>query len=473
MTEAIDPLDFKKTALALWVVKSDITTPTLEDVLNFAKTDDFETAKKVIFEELDKRGVRKVYETIELPLIPVIEKMEAYGVKIDVDYLKKLSKEYHAEATKLEKKIWDIAGMEFNINSPKQLGEVLFDKLGLKIKNAKKTGGGARSTKESELVKLAEAGDAPIANLILEYRELMKLLGTYIDTIPTQVDANGRLHTTLLQAGTTTGRMSSQNPNVQNIPIKTELGKRIRNAFVADKGFVLASFDYSQIELRVAAFLSDDKKLIEIFKSGKDIHKATAAAVFGVPEEKVDAEMRRRAKVINFGVMYGMGVNALKANLGKDTTRAEAQKFYDDYFKTFSGLAEYLDKVKAETSRKGFTETFYARRRYFEGINSKIPFIRAMAERMAINAPIQGTEADIIKLAMIEIDAYISKHKLDGDVRMLLQVHDELLFEIQESKEAKVAPEIKRIMESVLDPSKTGGVVCLAEFETGKNWGEL
>jgi DNA polymerase-1 len=473
MTEAIDPIEFKKTALALWVVNSDLTTPTLEDIFNFAKTEDFDTAKKVIFEEIDKRGVRKIYEDIELPLIPVVDKMEKYGIKIDVGYLKKLGKEYHAEASKLEKKIWEIAGMEFNINSPKQLGEVLFDKLGLKIKNAKKTGGGARSTKESELTKLAESGDAPIANLILEYRELQKLLGTYIDTIPTQVDGNGRLHTTLLQAGTTTGRMSSQSPNVQNIPIKTELGKRIRNAFIADEGFVLGSFDYSQIELRVAAFLSEDKKMIEIFKSGKDIHKATAAAVFCVSENAVDSEMRRKAKVINFGVMYGMGVNALRANLGKDTDRAEAQKFYDDYFKTFSGLAEYLDKVKAETSRRGFTETFFGRRRYFDGINSKIPFIRAMAERMAINAPIQGTEADIIKLAMIEIDRYISEKGLDGDVRMLLQVHDELLFEIKKGKETKIAPEIKRIMESVIDPSKIGGVVCSAEFETGNTWGEL
>jgi len=414
----------------------------------------------------------------------VVQKMKKRGIRIDVEYLRALSREYHAESNKLEKKIWAIAGMEFNISSPKQLGEILFDKLGLVVKNAKKTGGGARSTKESELAKIAEIepADKPIAKLILDYRELQKLLGTYIDTIPAQVDADSRLHTTLVQAGTTTGRMSSINPNLQNIPIKTELGKRIRQAFVAELGekgtnngksggFVLVSFDYSQIELRVAAFLSGDKRLIEIFKNGGDVHSAVASAVFGVPEEKVDREMRRRAKVINFGVMYGMGVNALRANLGTD--RASAQQFYNDYFKTFSGLAEYLDHVKAETARRGYTETFFGRRRYFEGIKSKLPFIRAMAERMAINAPIQGTEADIIKLAMIDIDRYIGSENLSEDVFMLLQVHDELLFEIRESKVETVAPKIKAIMENVIDPEKTQGVRCVVEYAVGNNWSEI
>jgi DNA polymerase-1 len=482
IAEKIDPDDFKKTAIALWLVKSDLTDPTIDDMYAFAGVENFEQAKTAIFGELEKRGLKKVYEDIELPLIPVIEKMEKYGVKIDVDYLRTLGVEYHTQAHELEKKIWAIAGVEFNINSPKQLGDILFDKLGLKIKNAKKTGGGARSTKESELQKLAETeeaeGKTSIAKLILEYRELQKLLGTYIDTIPTQVDADNRLHTTLLQTGATTGRMSSKNPNLQNIPIKTELGKRIRHAFVADAaaGFILASFDYSQIELRVAAFLSGDAKMIEIFKNGGDVHKAVAAAVFGVPEEKVDYEMRRRAKVINFGVMYGMGVNALRANLGTD--RAEAQRFYNDYFTTFSGLAAYIDRVKAEAARNGFTETFFGRRRYFEGIKSKLPFIRAMAERMAVNAPIQGTEADIIKLAMIRIDEYISSEGLSNDVRMLLQVHDELLFEIRknsvgEKNTERIAEKIKSIMEGVIDPTKTSGVKCVAEYAMGSNWGEL
>jgi DNA polymerase-1 len=467
----IDPLELEKTAIALWLVKSDLTNPSLDDIYNFAGIDNFTKAREIIFAELEKRHVKKVYDDIELPLMPVVQKMKKRGIRIDVEYLCALSREYHAESDKLEKKIWDIAGVEFNISSPKQLGEILFDKLGLVVKNAKKTGGGARSTKESELAKIAEMADGGIAKLILDYRELQKLLGTYIDTIPTQVDGESRLHTTLVQAGTTTGRMSSINPNLQNIPIKTELGKRIRRAFVADRGFILASFDYSQIELRVAAFLSGDKRLIEIFKNGGDVHSAVASAVFGVPEEKVDREMRRRAKVINFGVMYGMGVNALRANLGTD--RASAQQFYNDYFKTFSGLATYLDQVKAETARRGYTETFFGRRRYFEGIKSKLPFIRAMAERMAINAPIQGTEADIIKLAMIDVDRYIESEKLGADVFMLLQVHDELLFEIRGSNVEMVAPKIKAIMENVIDPAKIKGVKCVVEYAVGKNWSEI
>jgi DNA polymerase-1 len=472
----IDPMEFRKTGIALFLVNSNVSEPTLDDVYNFAKINvgdenGFEKARDIIFAELDKRGLRKVYETIELPLIPVLDRMKEIGIKIDVDYLKKLGKEYHAAASELEKKIWALAGGEFNISSPKQLGDILFDKLGLKIKNAKKTGGGARSTKESELVKLT--AEHPIAALILEYRELQKLLGTYIDTIPTQVDADNRIHSTLVQTGAATGRMSSKDPNLQNIPIKSELGRRIRHAFIADTkaGFVLAAFDYSQIELRVAAFLSGDKRLIEIFKSGGDIHKAVAAEVFHVTPEKVDPEMRRKAKVINFGVMYGMGVNALRANLGTD--RADAQKFYNEYFETFSGLAAYLDRIKAEAARNGFTETFFGRRRYFEGIKSKVPFIRAMAERMAINAPIQGTEADIVKLAMIKVDDYIERKGLRDDVRMLLQVHDEILFEIKKDKVDSVAEEIKKIMENVIKPSDIAGIKCVAEYGIGDNWSEL
>ncbi len=477
---SIDPMEFRKASVALWLVNSNLSEPTLDDMYNFAKVDAaaessaaaaFAKAQQIIFTEMDKRNLRKVYETLELPLIPVLDRMKEVGIKIDVAYLKKLGKEYHATADELEKKIWALAGTEFNISSPKQLGEILFDKLGLVIKNAKKTGGGARSTKESELAKLQE--EHPIAGLILEYRELQKLLGTYIDTIPTQVDADNRIHSTLVQTGAATGRMSSKDPNLQNIPIKTELGRRIRHAFIADSkaGFVLASFDYSQIELRVAAFLSGDKRLIEIFKSGGDIHKAVAAEVFHVAPEQVDSEMRRRAKVINFGVMYGMGVNALRVNLGTD--RAEAQKFYNEYFETFSGLAAYLDRIKAEAARNGFTETFFGRRRYFEGIKSKVPFIRAMAERMAINAPIQGTEADIVKLAMIKVDEYIERKDLRNDVRMLLQVHDEILFEIRKEKVDEVAEEIKKIMENVVKPADIAGVKCVAEYGVGDNWSEL
>lgn len=461
--------EIEKTGVALWLIQSNLTNPQLEDILQFANTEDFQAAKQAIFTELEKRGLKKVYETIELPLIPVTHKMEKRGVKIDRRVLGNLGETYHTELSRLEKEIWKLAGTEFNINSPKQMGDVLFDKLGLKGKNMKKTGGGARSTKESELEKLRDLH--PIVPLLFEYRELAKLLGTYIDAIPPQLDANDRLHTNFIPAGSTTGRMASQNPNLQNIPIKTELGKAIRGAFVAEKGFVLAGFDYSQMELRIAAFMSGDGKLIEIFKKREDVHASVASFVFKVPRDKVTPEMRRRAKVINFGIIYGMGVLALKQNLG--TSRDEAQAFLNEYFQTFSTLAGYLDSIKAEAARKGYTETFFGRRRYFEGINSHIPYIKAQAERMAVNAPIQGTEADVIKIAMIRIDEYITAHKLENDVFPLLQVHDELIYEVREAKAAEVAPEIEKIMESVIDPKDSKGVLLRAFGGTGKNWGEL
>ena len=361
--------------------------------------------------------------------------------------------------------------MEFNINSPKQLGEILFDKMALTAKGLKKTSGGARSTRESELEKLRDSH--PIVPLLFEYRELQKLLSTYIDTIPTLVDMNHRLHAHFLQTGTTTGRMSSQGPNLQNIPIKTDLGRAIRKAFIAEKGFVLCALDYSQIELRIAALLSGDEKLIEIFNKGEDVHTAVASAVFEVPLDKVDREMRRKAKVINFGILYGMGVNALRQNLGEGTERADAQKFYNEYFAKFSGLASYLDKVKAEAKRKGYTETFFGRRRYFEGIDSKLPFIRAMAERMAINAPIQGTSADIVKIAMKRIDEYLTANKLENDAALILQVHDELVYEIREGMTDRIVPEIKKIMESIIDVKDSKGIPLTANANIGKNWGEM
>lgn len=471
-TEEIDEKLLKETAVALWVLRSNKTNPDLEDILQFAGVDSLPVAHKKILDQIKKEKLETVYEDIEKPLIPITEKMQELGIEIDTEYLKKLSKEYHKELSKLEKKIYKHAGEEFNISSPKQLGEVLFEKMGLSVKNQKKTGTGQKSTKESELEKMKDLH--PIISDILSYRELRKLLTTYIDNLPKMVGKDGRLHAEFLQTGTTTGRMASQNPNLQNIPIKTELGRRIRNAFVAKKGYKFLACDYSQIELRVAALLSGDKKLIQIFKTGGDIHTAVATEVFGVPPELVDYEMRRRAKVINFGIIYGMGVNALRQSLGKDTTTpAEAQKFYNDYFKQFSGLAHYLDQVKASAYRTGYTETYFGRKRYFEGIKSSVPFIRASAERMAINAPIQGTEADIVKIATINIENYIKKQELENDVRLLLQVHDELVFEVKEDKLKKVVPEVKRIMESVLSPKDTKGIMFTVDTLVGDNWGEM
>ncbi len=472
--DALEPApsteDFKRTALALWVLDSNMNDPTLEDILRYAETDSFSQASDVISTKLKAAGKsREVYEEIELPLISVIDKMEKRGVKIDLLYLKKLSKEYHKALEFLERKIWQAAGEEFNINSPKQLSVILYEKLALAPKNQKKTAGGAKSTKESELEKIKDEHE--IIASILEYRELQKLLSTYIDTMLERTEKDGRLRARFVQTGTTTGRLSSQEPNMQNIPIKTELGKRIRNAFVAEEGFSLAGFDYSQIELRIAAFMSGDEKLLKIFMSGGDIHTGVASHVFKVPREKVDYEMRRRAKIINFGILYGMGINALRANLG--TTKEEAKIFYDEYFKNFIGLANYLERVKYEAAKQGFTETFFGRRRYFPGLRSKLPYVRAASERMAINAPLQGTCADIIKLAMIRVDDYIRENSFENKIYLILTVHDELVYEIADELVSKVVSKIHNIMENIINPKDWNGLPLMVNSSVGKNWGEM
>ncbi len=467
--DPVDPVLFKKLQIAAWLLDSERTNPTRDDILHIAQTATLREAESALLMQLEKEHLSPILEKIELPLVPVIARMEEYGVGVDATFLSSLSREYHTELAKLEQLIHSHAGGEFNINSPKQLSEILFDRLQLKPKNQKKTETGMRSTKESELEKIRDVH--PIISHILEYRELQKLLSTYIDSIPTQLDGASRLHTTFLQTGTSTGRMSSHNPNLQNIPIRTDLGRRIREAFVAPQGSQLLALDYSQIELRIAAILSGDEKLIGIFKSGGDVHTAVAAEVFGVPPELVDREMRRRAKIINFGILYGMGVNALKTNLG--TTRDEAQQFYSDYFKNFSGLAAYLDHTKHEARRSGYTATLYGRKRYFAALRSSLPYVVAQAERMAINAPIQGTQADVIKIAMARAQQYLDDALLHTDAHLLLQVHDELVFEVVDSQVLAVARAMKQIMESVLTSEETKGVPILVGVSSGKNWGAL
>jgi DNA polymerase-1 len=449
--------DFKELAIAIWLINSDLTNPKSEDIINYPQ--------EKILPDLEKLGLKKVYEEIELPLIPILEQAQSRGIKVDKKLLSELSKDYHLKLTKLEKNIYKLAGAEFNINSPKQLGEILFIKLNLSIKGLKKTAGGSQSTRESELVKLKDAH--PIIVEILAYRELQKLLSTYIDNIPKLLDENNVLHATLNQTGTTTGRMSSSNPNVQNIPTRDEQGAVIRNAFVAREGYELMAFDYSQIELRVLAVLSEDPDLVRIFKAGKDIHSSVAAKVFGVKEGAVTKEMRRRAKVINFGIIYGMGVNALKANLG--TTRDEAQQFMDNYFASFPTIKKYFELVIAGARERGYTETLFGRRRYLPALRSPLPQIKAGAERMAMNAPLQGTAADIIKLAMIRVDQDIKEAGLENDVFLLLQIHDELIFEVKKEVTARALPIIKKAMEQVVDipvPIEVSSAV-------GPRWGEL
>jgi len=469
VTEEVPPDRLEEARIMLWLLHSDFTNPELDDVLAFAKADTFSEAYTNLEKRLAETGrLHDVYETIEKPLIPVIEAIGARGVTIDQKALGALSKTYTAELTDVEQRIFKAAGSEFNVASPKQLGDVLFDTLGLKVAGQKKTAGGQRSTRESELEKIRDLH--PIVDDILEYRQIQKLLGTYIEAIPPLLDKDSRLHTKFLQAGTTTGRMSSQDPNLQNIPIRTERGRAIRHAFVATKGYALLALDYSQIELRLAAILAKDEVLCEIFRSGRDVHREVAARVFNVAPDKVDAEMRRRAKIINFGILYGMGVNALKGQLG--TSIAEAHTFMDDYFHTFKRLAEYLEETKGYARKHGFTETLFGRRRQFPEMKSPLPYVRAQAERTAINAPIQGTQSDIIKLAMVRIDEMLKQEGKD-DAFLLLQIHDELVYEVREERLAELAPKIKEIMESVLSPEAANNVPIITESKAGPNWGSL
>lgn len=466
----VDALRLSEAAIMLWLISSEFTNPTLEDVLAFTKERTLDEAYKKLEEQLETLGrVREVYENIEKPLIPVIRRMEERGVLIDTKVLARLAKDYQAELTKMEKRIYKAAGREFNVNSPKQLGEVLFDELKLVPERQKRTAGGQRSTKESELEKLRD--QHAIIGDILEYRELKKLLSTYIENLPPLLDKENRLHAEFLQAGTSTGRMASQSPNLQNIPLHSERGRAIRDAFVAPKEFVLAALDYSQIELRLAAILSGDEKLCEIFRNGRDVHREVAAMVFGVDPEKVDAEMRRRAKVINFGILYGMGVNALRTQL--NSTTAEAHQFLDNYFNTFTTLAEYLEKTKGFARKNGYTETLFGRRRQFPEMKSQLPYVRAQAERMAINAPLQGTQSDIIKLAMVRIDQMLEEEGKREDVHLLLQVHDELVFEFREKESKEFGERIRTIMESVLSPKETRNVPITATLKFGTDWGHM
>ncbi|MBP6931354.1 MAG: hypothetical protein KBD48_03045 [Candidatus Pacebacteria bacterium] len=468
--------ELARAKIAFWLLNSERTDPSLEDISNYKNSNSFTEAFDQIKKDLEKEGLLYTYENIELPIMPIIKSMEDRGISVDKKYLSVISVEYHKELEILEKDIYKLAGHEFNVNSPKQLGEILFDEMKIHEGSGvrmKKTAGGARSTKESELEKYKDAH--PIISKVLEYRELQKLLSTYIDSLPNMIKEDGRIHAKFIQAGTTTGRFSSADPNLQNIPIKTEKGKKIRYAFVASEGYRLASFDYSQIELRVAALLSQDKYFINTFKEGRDIHTAVAMKVFSVSEEEVTHDMRRRAKVINFGILYGMGVTALRENLGGE--RKDAQIFYDNYFAQFPSIAGYLESIKTFAKTHGYTETLFGRKRYFPGIKSPLPFVRAMAERMATNAPIQGTAtADIVKIGMKKVDDALRDSGLALHVHLLLQVHDELIFEIEEKYVDRVLPIIKEAMENAIPApflKDIESVPLVVSSDIGKNWGEL
>ena len=407
-----------------------------------------------------------VYNEIDLPLVNTLSQIEKNGIKINTNYLNELSKEFEKESLILENKIFKLAGKEFNIGSPKQLGEILF--IELNISGGKKTKSGTFSTDVSTLSNLSDQG-YEIASLILEWRELTKLKSTYTDALQKQATKHqSRVHTSYGIANTLTGRLSSNDPNLQNIPIRTANGRKIRKAFISEANKILMSFDYSQIELRLAAEISGDKNFIEAFKNNEDIHSSTASQIFGVDSTKLDPEMRRKAKAINFGILYGISPYGLAKQLS--VTNSEAKIYIENYFKKYPNIKEYMDTQIEFAKTNLYVETMFGRRCNVKNINDKNFAVRGFAERQAINAPIQGTAADIIKLAMIEFDKIINSEELKA--KMLLQVHDELIFEIDEADKDSSVEKIKFVMENVHLQFKDFQVPLLVDYGFGNNWGD-
>ena len=411
--------------------------------------------------ESDKADLKKVFEEIELPLVQVLTKIEANGALIDPDILHEQSAQLTARLAELEQQAHDVAGQVFNLGSPKQLAEILFEKLELPV--VKKTPKGAPSTAEEVLVQLAEEYELP--RLILENRSLSKLKSTYTDKLPLMIcQRTGRLHTSYHQAIAATGRLSSTDPNLQNIPVKSEEGRRIRNAFIAPKGYTMVAADYSQIELRIMAHLSKDKGLLSAFANGLDVHTATAAEVFGVALDKVEPNMRRSAKAINFGLIYGMSAFGLAKQIG--VGRNQAQEYVDLYFERYPGVKSYMDNTRADAADAGYVETIFGRRLYLPDIKAKNAMRRQHAERTAINAPMQGTAADIIKKAMIKVSDWLATQEFDA--QMIMQVHDELVLEVKTEQLEAFSAKLKDIMENAAKID----VPLIVDVGFGKNWGE-
>jgi DNA polymerase-1 len=412
--------------------------------------------------EVEECGVERVYVEIDLPLAPVLFRMEQVGVRIDRDVLAGLSQRFGTEMRRVEQRIFDLAGESFNINSPKQLGAILFGKLGLPAPAARgKTK--SVSTAQDVLEFLAEQHDVP--RLVLEFRHLSKLKSTYVDALPLLADGDSRVHTTFQSAATATGRLSSINPNLQNIPTRTELGREIRAAFTAAPGTELLSADYSQIELRLLAHFSGDPLLLRAFQNNEDIHTLTASEVFGVPADAMDKETRNRAKAVNFGIVYGISPFGLATQLG--IPQAEAREYIERYFARYSGVRTFIEKTLAETRKAGSVRTMFGRVRPIPDIESRNPNQRGFAERTAINTPLQGTAADLIKLAMIALDRKLAERKLK--TRMVLQVHDELIFEVPFVEKAEVGALVREEMEGVLQLS----VPLITDLCFGPNWRDL
>lgn len=415
--------------------------------------------------KLEKEKQEDLFYEMEMKLIPVLAKMELTGIKIDKKLLESLSEKVHEKIKHISKNIYKFSGKEFNISSSQQLREVLFTDLALPTKGIKK-GKTGYSTAAAELEKLRDSHE--IISYIEEYRELEKMRNTYIDVLPGLAHEDSqRIHTTYNQAVAATGRLSSSDPNLQNIPIRTSLGKEIRKAFVSKPGYKLIALDYSQFELRIVASLAEDDRLIDIFKKGEDVHTATAAIIHNIDIKDVTKDIRRTAKEVNFGVLYGMGAFGLSQRT--NLSMAEAKEFIDTYFEKFSEVKDYLDVTLETAKLSGYTETLFGRKRHIPELMSANTQIRNSGERMAINMPIQGTQADAVKIAMINVADYIEKNNLDGDVNMLLQVHDELVFEVKDDQTEKIAEKLKEIMEDVIELK----VPVIVEPRIGDRWGEL
>jgi DNA polymerase-1 len=405
-------------------------------------------------------ALRAVYEDIEIPLVPVLAAMEQRGVLIDVNELRKQSQQLGKRMLELQREAWKNAGREFNLDSPKQLQAILFDELGLRAKL--KTPTGQPSTNEEALDAIAD--DHPLPRLILDYRGLAKLRSTYTDKLAEMVNPRtGRVHTSYHQGAVATGRISSSDPNLQNIPVRTEEGRRIRQAFVAPEGWVVLAADYSQIELRIMAHLSGDEGLLKAFHEGGDVHRATAAEVFGLTPEGVSANQRRAAKAINFGLMYGMSAFGLARQLGVD--RGEASDYMARYFSRYPGVRAFMDATREQAHRDGYVQTLFGRRLYLENLTSRNQALRAGAERAAVNAPMQGTAADIIKRAMLAVHAWLRER---DDAHMLMQVHDELVFEVRKDVVAEVRAGVIERMSGAAELA----VPLLVEAGVGANWDE-
>ncbi|HRY82558.1 MAG TPA: DNA polymerase I [Candidatus Moranbacteria bacterium] len=436
-----------------------------------------EKISKISEEQKSENNLENILNKVEIPLVKILAEMEIAGVKLNTLIFEGIAEKINGRVKNLEKNIYELAGEEFNINSPKQLKEILFEKLKISTDNIKK-GKTGFSTASSELEKLK--GEYKIAEKIEEYREVFKLKTTYLDALPLLVDKNSRIHTTFNQAVTATGRLSSSDPNLQNIPIRTDLGQLLRVAFEAEEGYKLVSADYSQIDLRAVAHVSGDKKMIELFHAGHDIHTATASEINKVSFSQVTQKMRSSAKALNFGVIYGMSVFGFSASAG--ISRDDAKKFIDAYFEKFTGVAEYMKSTKEFAKINGYVETEMGRRRYIPEINSPNFMVQNAAERMAINMPIQGMSADIVKLAMIKVheEFFRSSTSFDqndreklsfqpGDVKIILQVHDEIILEVKETLAEEVGKKVKEIMEGVYKLK----VPLVVDVKIGDNWGEI